>query len=42
MVYQKESHGYIWLRQFVVSFIGSMELGSVIEREHEALLIDFD
>ena len=38
MVHGKESHGYILLGYSVVGFRGSLELGSVIEREHEALL----
>ena len=38
MVYRKESHGRRLSRQYVVGFRGSLELGSVIERECEALL----
>ena len=38
VVHGKDSHGYILPRQFVVSFRESLELGSMIKREHEALL----
>jgi hypothetical protein len=41
MVYGKESHGYRLPRQSAVGFRGSLELGSVTEREHEALLSNF-
>lgn len=38
MVYGKDSHGYRLPRQSVVGFRGSLEFGSVIERECEGLL----
>ena len=38
MEYVKESHVYRLLGQSVVGFRGSLKLGSVIEKEHEALL----
>ena len=38
VVYGKMSHGNKLPRKFIVRFKGILELGSVIEREHEALL----
>lgn len=41
MIYGKGSHGYRLARQSVFGFRGSRELGSMIEKEHEALLSRF-
>ena len=41
VVYGKESHGYRFLKHPLVHFRGSLELGLVTKREHEALLSRF-
>lgn len=38
VIYGKESNGYRLSRQLAVDFTGSLELGSMTKREHEALL----
>ena len=41
VVYEKDFHGYRLLGQSMIGLRGSLNIGSVTEREHESLLHKF-